>query len=632
MGGFKKIAIKYMAIDSAFIFTAYLLAYIIITSGAYTGSALYENLMKFLYGISIVPPIYLTVLLVFKMYRGLWIYAGIDEFILALVVALCAGTISNLYMILSAPAFPESAIFLGSVFASVFLVGIRMSPRVYERAALIIKNLKRKNFKRVLIVGAGSCGMMILKEIKSRQELESQPIGFIDDDKNKLHLTISGVEVLGNRHSIGDLVRERDIVEIIIAIPSIKSYEKKEILDICMATGCKVKVIPSINELISEKVSLSHIRNVETEELLGREPVKLDNDKIAGFIKGRRVLVTGGGGSIGSELCRQIARFRPEQLIVLDVYENTTYELENELRANFKGLKIKIIIATVRDIAHMDSIFKEYRPEVVFHAAAHKHVPLMENNPAEAIKNNVFGTLNTIRCADKYKTKHFIMISTDKAVNPTNVMGVTKRICELIVQGISGHSSTEFAAVRFGNVLGSNGSVIPLFKKQIEMGGPVTVTNKHITRFFMTIPEAVQLVIQAGAFAKGGEIFVLDMGKPVKIYDLACQLIKLSGFVPNKDIKIEITGRRPGEKLYEELLLSEEGLDKTCHEKIFVGKVANIDYSGLLTALNRLEKVVDNSNVLELHKYLQAIVPEFNSAIINKIDMAYEEIAAEMQN
>jgi len=452
---------------------------------------------------------------------------------------------------------------------------------------------------------------MIVKEMKLCKEVNYIPLAFIDDDKYKVGTYVAGVKVMGTRDSIVELSKKLGVDEILIAIAAIDGKTKKEIIDICKETGCKVKLIPGIYEIIDGQVKLNKIREVNFEDLLGRDPVKLDMNGISEYIKGRTIMVTGGGGSIGSELCRQIIRFNPKELIVLDNYENNVYELQQEFRRNSICSNIKYVIASVRDKKKLDLIFNKYKPEIVFHAAAHKHVPLMEDNPSEAIKNNVFGTLNLASCADKHKVKRFVMISTDKAVNPTNIMGATKRVCEMIIQSMDKRSETEFVAVRFGNVLGSNGSVIPVFLEQIKNGGPVTVTHKDINRFFMTIPEAAQLVLQAGAYAKGGEIFVLDMENPVKIYDLACDVIRLSGYVPNEDIQIKFIGLRPGEKLYEEVLTEEEGLNQTAHKKIFVGKPTFDDFDTLMVKINEFEEIVEEDNREKIVKKLEELVPTY---------------------
>ncbi|MEQ8154566.1 MAG: nucleoside-diphosphate sugar epimerase/dehydratase, partial [Clostridiaceae bacterium] len=503
--------------------------------------------------------------------------------------------------------------------------GYRILYRVYRRYMLYAPYKYASDQKRVMIIGAGSAGAMILNEIFSRRELKYNPTVLVDDDRNKLGKRISGVTVEGDREDIPRLVKEKEIDLIIIAIPSIDEENKIDIINICKKTGCKIQIVPGIYEILKGDATISKIKDVEVEDLLGREPIKLDNKGIRDYLSGKTVLVTGGGGSIGSELCRQIANYHPKRLIIFDIYENNAYDIQNELRYNHPKLNLKVLIGSVRDEERLDEIFREYAPDVVFHAAAHKHVPLMEDSPKEAIKNNVFGTYNLALAAHKYGVSRFVLISTDKAVNPTNIMGATKRLCEMIVQAMDKKSKTEFVAVRFGNVLGSNGSVIPLFKKQIANGGPVTVTHKNITRFFMLIPEAAQLVLQAGAFAKGGEIFVLDMGKPVKIYDLACDLIRLSGLEPGRDIKIKVTGLRPGEKLYEELLMSEEGLTNTGHNKIFIGKPTFEDMESLNKKLNDLSKMLQENNLDKLKEKMKEVVPTYNDAKLSETSVDSED-------
>jgi len=425
----------------------------------------------------------------------------------------------------------------------------------------------------------------------------------------KLNKIIHGVKILGNRDDIARIVKEKKITDIIVALPSASNCHKKEILNICKNTGCRVKTLPGVYQIIDGKVDINQIRDVQIEDLLGRDTIKLNIEGIEKYIKNQVVLVTGGGGSIGSELSRQIASYNPRKLILLDIYENGVYDLQQELLRKHRDLSLEVLIASVRDRARLEYIFKTNSPDIVFHAAAHKHVPLMESSPTEAIKNNVFGTLNVAELSDRYNVKKFVLISTDKAVNPTNIMGATKRIAEMIVQALARHSRTEFVAVRFGNVLGSNGSVIPLFKKQIAEGGPVTVTHPDIIRYFMTIPEAVQLVLQAGSMARGGEIFVLDMGEPVRIVDLARDLIRLSGFEPDVDIRIEFSGLRPGEKLYEELLMAEEGLQNTTHEKIFVAQPLFVDLKKLHQEIADLQSIVVNN--ADLETALTQIVPTY---------------------
>ena len=461
--------------------------------------------------------------------------------------------------------------------------------RIHASLKFIIeKKSSCANGKRILIVGAGGAGTTILRELQTTDKLSDIPVGFIDDDPHKIGNTILGVKVLGNCESVVEISKDVKADTIIIAIPSSDAKNIKRISQLCLKTGCDVKTLPGLYQLIDGEVSVSRLRDVDVQDLLGREPVKVNLDEVMGYIEEQVVLVTGGGGSIGSELCRQIANHNPKQLIILDIYENNAYEIEQELKRRLPNLNLLTLIASIRDSGKMEDVFRTYRPDIVFHAAAHKHVPLMETSPNEAVKNNVFGTYKVVKCADKYGVKKFVQISTDKAVNPTNIMGATKRVCEMIIQAFSRKSKTQFVAVRFGNVLGSNGSVIPLFKKQIAEGGPVTLTHKDIIRYFMTIPEAVSLVLQAGAYANGGEIFVLDMGEQVKIYDLAVNLIKLSGYEPGKDIEIKITGLRPGEKLYEERLMAEEGMEKTANDRISIGKPIEMDDNHLFATLDKL--------------------------------------------
>ena len=432
----------------------------------------------------------------------------------------------------------------------------------------------------------------------------------IDDNQAKQGKYLRGVKIMGGREDIRFLAHELQIDEIVVALPSASRSEVKEILQLCQETGCELKVLPGLYQVITGEVSISTLRKVEIEDLLGREPIKLQVESVMDYVAGKRILVTGGGGSIGSELCRQLAAHNPKQLIIVDIYENNAYDIQQELKKTYPALDLVVLIAYVRNTHRMNSIFETYRPEIVYHAAAHKHVPLMEDSPNEAIKNNVFGTYKTAQAAARYGVRRFVLISTDKAVNPTNVMGASKRICEMVIQMMNKHAETDFVAVRFGNVLGSNGSVIPLFKKQIEQGGPVTVTHPEIIRYFMTIPEAVSLVLQAGALAKGGEIFVLDMGEPVKILDLAKNLIRLSGYKPFEDIPIEFTGLRPGEKLYEELLMGEEGLKETSNALIHIGKPIEFDEEIFLEQLEELKRIADKDSK-KVRQKVQEIVPTY---------------------
>ena len=452
---------------------------------------------------------------------------------------------------------------------------------------------------------------LLIKDMNTNNNLNFDIVGLVDDNPDKYHSIINGYHVIGNRNDIPHICKEQEIDQIFLAIPSASVSDKKEIVEICSETKATLKTVPSVDQIIESTDGKIPVRNVQIEDLLERSPIKLSNSEISEYIENKVVLVTGGGGSIGSELCRQIMKYKPQRLVIVDIYENNAYDLQMELNRKYPDNKPTVLIASVRDKRRLDDIFREYRPYIVFHAAAHKHVPLMEVSPSEAIKNNVFGTLNVAMCADEFNVKRFVMISTDKAVNPTNIMGATKRMCEMIVQSMQKISNTEFVAVRFGNVLGSNGSVIPLFKRQIEEGGPVTVTHKDITRYFMTIPEAAQLVLQAASYAKGGEIFVLDMGKPVKIYDLAKNLIRLSGYTPGVDIKIEVTGLRPGEKLYEELLMNEEGLKKTQHSKIFIGSPIDISMEQLKPDLDLLSEAAEYNDAEKIKDIIERVVPTY---------------------
>jgi len=565
----------------------------------------------FLNTIIYLTAIKIAVYYIFGLYRSLWRYASIDELLQLAFAVSIEGILTFLFGQYFNVRLPRSVYAMAGILTFLALGGTRLSYRISRRVKnIVVKDTGRVT--RVMVIGAGEAGSMVIKELKDHQELNSIPVLVLDDDIKKHNSHIHGVPVKGGRDKLIQLAKEYNIDEIIIAVPSAKKSEISDILRICKETKCKLKRLPGVYEIINEDVSIKSIRDVNIEDLLGRDEVNLNIKEVSGYIKNETVLVTGGGGSIGSELCRQIARFHPKKLIVLDIYENNAYDLQQELKHSFKNkLNMEVVIASVRDKKRLEQVFDSYKPGVVFHAAAHKHVPLMEANPAEAVKNNVLGTLNTVQCADKYKVKKFVMISTDKAVNPTNVMGATKRAAEMIVQSMNKKSETEFVAVRFGNVLGSNGSVIPLFKRQIEAGGPVTVTHPEITRYFMTIPEAAKLVIQAGAMAKGGEIFILDMGQSVKILDLAKDLIKLSGFEPGVDIKIEFTGLRPGEKLYEELLLAEEGIENTRHKSIFVGKPMEFNYDELIGKIKELEESLDNTQ--KIKECLGNIVLNYNN-------------------
>lgn len=567
-----------------------------------------DNKLFLLAGIYIV--INIIFLGICKCYRSLWRYAGEEELI-SIVVA-CVLTIIPALLIHRITGANFSIIFylLNLVLTISLTGGSRLLYRIGRR--IIVRSRVKDKMKNVLIVGAGSAGDMVIQELKNNPQLQKKPVGIVDDDKNKKGRRIHNVPILGTTKEIKNLVEINNIDEIIISIANISKSEKKYIIDICKNTKCKLKTIPGVYEIIDGKVDIKKIRDVQIEDLLGREPIKVNLAEMSEYIQNKVVLVTGGGGSIGSELCRQIASFNPKQLVILDNYENNAYSIQQELIRKYGNkLNLKTVIASIREEKRLEEIFNEYKPDIVFHAAAHKHVPLMENSPSEAIKNNIFGTKNVATMADKYKVKRFVLISTDKAVNPTNIMGATKRAAEMIVQTMNEQSETEFVAVRFGNVLGSNGSVIPLFKKQIEEGGPVTITHPDIIRYFMTIPEAVQLVIQAGAMARGGEIFVLDMGDPVKIVDLAYNLITLSGFEPNVDIDIKFTGLRPGEKLYEELLMSEEGLMDTEHKKIFIGKPIEFDVNRTKKYLEVLKNIVEQEEVELIDNVMRELVTTY---------------------
>ena len=521
-----------------------------------------------------------------RLHLSSYTHASIAEIIKVSIISMTSFVINFIIgILLNGVATGWSVI--SSIFFFVVASFMVCSYRIFD---FIKRRSERKASpdKKVIIVGAGAAGNMILKEIQTSDKIKYNVVGFVDDDKNKIGTYISGVKVLGEPENIKLYADITDADLIIIAIPTASAKVIRHLSKICLETNCETKILPGIYQMLDGEISVSRLRNVDVQDLLGREPINLNTDEIMGYIKNEVVLVTGGGGSIGSELCRQIASHDPKQLIILDIYENNAYEIEQELKRKHPELNLLTLIASVRDSVKMDDVFRTYKPTIVFHAAAHKHVPLMETSPNEAVKNNIIGTYKVVKCADRYNVKRFVQISTDKAVNPTNIMGATKRVCEMIIQAFAKKSKTKFVAVRFGNVLGSNGSVIPLFKKQIAEGGPVTVTHKDIIRYFMTIPEAVSLVLQAGAYAEGGEIFVLDMGEQVRIYDLAYNLIKLSGYEPEKDIEIKITGLRPGEKLYEERLMAEEGLKKTANDRISIGKPLEINEQQLFDALDVL--------------------------------------------
>ncbi len=569
--------------------------------------------------------LYITILQIivfylFGLYKTMWRYASIEEF-LKVIVAVIVATVSTalVFMALINRELPRSIYIMALLLETVFISGIRFVSRArYIFIPTGGKNNRKavSQIKRTLIVGAGEAGTLALRELRNHREIPSIPVAFIDDDKDKKSKIIQGIPVVGTRFDIEKAVKEYRIDEIIVAMPSIPEKVQKEILEICNRTKVKTKIIPGYYKVIEgDKFDLNSIREVEIEDLLGRDEIQLDNKSLSGLIENKIILVTGAGGSIGSELCRQIVKYNPRKLVMIDIYENTIYDIQNELKRNYGNPRIDVLIESIRDMERMDFIFNKYKPSVVFHAAAHKHVPLMEDSPVSAVKNNIFGTRNLLICADKYGVDKFVNISTDKAVNPTSIMGCTKRICEIMIQTMNAKSKTEFVAVRFGNVLGSNGSVIPLFKAQIKNGGPVTVTHPDIIRYFMTITEACQLVMQAGAIAKGGEIFILDMGEPVKILDLAEKLIELSGLVPYEEIKIEFTGLRPGEKLYEELLLNTDNSCETEFEKIFIEKPVNHNIEVLEEGLNKLKEDIKIGSKENIVEDLEYIVPNFTPDI-----------------
>lgn len=556
----------------------------------------------------------------FQLYSSLWEYASIEELIKVVFAVVLANIAGFVYLFSMDFHLYFGIYIIAAVFEVVSVGGSRFGYRMVRRIKHHQTLSQQEYLKHVLIIGSGATASLIATEIKNHPADYGQVIGFIDDDPAKLYKSIAGVKVIGNRHDIYSVAKRFHVEEIIIALPTVNSKDMKEILAECKRCEVKARILPGVREIIDGQVSMNKIRDVEIEDLLGREAVDLNVTEVAGYIENNVVLVTGGGGSIGSELCRQIVRFNPKKLVILDIYENNAYDIQNELLRADKNLNLDVIIASVRDRKNIFKIMSDLKPDVIFHAAAHKHVPLMERSPKEAIKNNSFGTMNVAEAALEYNVKSFVLISTDKAVNPTNIMGASKRMCEMVIQGLAKQSTTtKFTAVRFGNVLGSNGSVIPLFKRQIKEGGPVTVTHKEIIRYFMTIPEAAQLVIQAGAIAAGGEIFVLDMGDPVKIYDLAVDLIKLSGFKPFEDIDIEVTGLRPGEKLYEELLMDDEGLTDTKYSKIHIGQPGEIDYKMLKKSFGSLADVIENGDEEDTVDMISHIVPTYrNNDEVNK--------------
>jgi FlaA1/EpsC-like NDP-sugar epimerase len=582
----------------------------------FDGNLIPQNYLSMLVGqLPFFVMITIVSFFLFKLYSRVWRYAGSSE-LLAIVGANFAGAICwFIFSVLVEAVLPRSIYILTALVLTFFVGGTRLSLRVYSYLTSKPQYIQRtQKLNKVLVIGAGDAGAMLAREIERYHSGKRKIIGFIDDDRDKQGKTMFGIRVLGSRYDIEQVVADTDANEIIIAMPSVKGKEIKEIIDVCKNTNCKLTILPGVYEIIEGTVSVNQLRPVEVEDLLGRDPVKLDTKNVSAYITGKVVLITGAGGSIGSEICRQVAKMQPKKMLLLGKGENSIYEISQELSIEYPQIRKVPIIADVRDEERINGIMDYFHPHVVFHAAAHKHVPLMEYQPMEAVRNNVLGTKVVAEAASKNGVETFVMISTDKAVNPTSVMGCTKRVAEMFVQSMNSISETRFAAVRFGNVLGSRGSVIPLFKKQIAKGGPVTVTHPDMKRYFMTIPEASQLVLQAGAMAEGGEVFVLDMGEPVKIYDLARDMITLSGMIPEVDIEIKFTGLRPGEKLFEELLSAEDGTEATQHKKIFTAMIKCVDKTKLDFQIRRLLEQTTGDNVVEV---LKETVPTYRPNRIN---------------
>ena len=552
----------------------------------------------------------LLIFWLFRLYHSLWQYASIAEVYRIAEACIIVEVVHFLSNKIMGNMLPRSCYFNAAIYLIIAICASRFMYRMIRTVLNKYRNIKTSN--NVMIIGAGEATNVIMREIQNSSYLANSNIAcIIDDDRRKVGKYIRGVKVIGTRDKIKEAAKLYDIDEIIFAIPSASNEVKRDILNICKETDCTLKILPGVYQMVDGEINVNSIRNVDVLDLLGRDPIEVDIESIMGYVKDKVIMVTGGGGSIGSELCRQLVSHKPKQLIIFDIYENNAYDIQQELKINYPDANVVTLIGSIRNVSRLESVFAQYKPDIVYHAAAHKHVPLMEVSPDEAVKNNVVGTWNVARMADKYGVKKFVMISTDKAVNPTNVMGATKRICEMIVQTYNEISKTDFVAVRFGNVLGSNGSVIPLFKRQIEAGGPVTVTDPNIIRYFMTIPEAVSLVLQAGAYAKGGEIFILDMGEPVKIDDLAKNLIRLSGYTLGVDMEIKYTGLRPGEKLYEELLMKEEGLQETDNKLIHSGKPIEFDKENFFDNLEKLkeEAYSETGNIREL---IKEVVPTYH--------------------
>ena len=608
-------AVLLFIIDILIIASAYLVTAYLTTDNMALFTNKYKDIISNTILISLV--VYEIIFGIFNIYKNITRYENGKDYIVYILLSMLSGMLVFLIgLITRIPILSYKKVGLATIIIAVAVVAYRVIIRFILTSISPEKTNVKTEKKNLLIIGGGEAAREILKALKTSMKGMYNVVGLIDDNPNKKNYIISGKKILGNRYKILEVCKEHNVDTIFFSITNIDNKNKKEILNICQETGAKIRILPGITDIIKNKTLIQNLRNVEIEDVLGREQIVLNNESIGELIKGNTILVTGGGGSIGSELCRQIVKYNPKTLVIFDIYENNLYNIEMELRQNHfdENIDIVAVVGSVRDKKRLEKVFETYKPYLVFHAAAHKHVPLMEISPLETIKNNVFGTYNTANCADKYNVKRFILISTDKAVNPTNIMGASKRMCEMIIQAKNKTSKTEFAAVRFGNVLGSNGSVLPLFKKQIEMGGPVTVTHKDITRFFMTIPEAVGLVLQAMSYAKGGEIFVLDMGEPVRIYDLAVSLIKLSGLEPDVDIPIKVTGLRPGEKLYEELLMQGEGLKTTAHNKIFIGDIEDVTEKQLEEKIAILKEIIQDENIEKekIRQIMKKIVPTYH--------------------
>ena len=574
-----------------------------------------EHWQGFLSAIGPWCAITLAVFLCFRLYSSIWAFVSTSEVFRIAGAYLVLAVIGIAVFRFDGFLMPRSSMVVGYLLSFAMTMLIRFSYRLLRTAQRRISHMTHASgLKNVMLIGAGDAGLALAQEFTNSDNVKDHLSCIIDDNPVKRNKRLCGVPIVGNRYEIPAMVRQYKISKIIFAIPSCPAKTRKEILDICTTTGCEVQMLPGIFQMVNGEVSVSKLRQVDPQDLLGRDPIRVNLEEIFDYIHGKVVLVTGGGGSIGSELCRQIAGAGPAQLIIFDIYENNAYDIQQELKRNYPELNLQVLIGSVRNDSRVNWVIDRYRPELIFHAAAHKHVPLMEDSPNEAIKNNVFGTYKVARAAAKYGVRRFVLISTDKAVNPTNIMGASKRLCEMVIQMMDRQSSTEFVAVRFGNVLGSNGSVIPLFKKQIAAGGPVTVTHPDIIRYFMTIPEAVSLVLQAGYYARGGEIFVLDMGEPVKIDTMARNMIRLSGYEPDVDIKVVYTGLRPGEKLYEELLMKEEGMQETANKLIHIGKPIEMDDEMFVRQLARLEQAC-SGEADNIRDIVADIVPTYRKKV-----------------